>query len=569
MGNFQKNIRFTSYTALLALVFGTLPTSVDAQIYNYTNDGTGMYSTKDANVAATGLSRVNGATLGAACSNGFDSQDFSTSVDFVTPLPAIQFTVTPNSGYQLSVTSISVEARPDLSPAGPTLGRLAYSTNGGTSWIDAGSNTTLTRANTCATATTVSWPVVFQTSNAVLVRLYAFGAGNANGDMSVTNFVLNGTVICSPTTAFNVTGGGNFCAGSSGAAVGLDGSTTVDSYQLVRDGNTNVGAPVNGTGNAINFGNQTAGTYTVVATRIGQPSCTATMTGSVVVTSSSALTLTAASTTTTAQCGDLLDVTVRISNSPCELANLQYSVNWDPGRFQYDTIVFANIDDQPPIVGLVDTATGKIRYTWNDGINPCNTVLSDGTLLLTLTLKALGCNATNAGVTITSNPLALEASDCSFNDITINPVSTVAVAIVDATAPTFACPANLTLECVSATNYVAAIQAWIAASPTTATDACNGTVPVLNNYNNTDVPAVCDSITVVFTATDSCTNAKTCTQKVYLRDTQMPTITTCAVTRDVEGCTTAAITGPAFSTTTAVSSEAEFENGTNQGNISD
>jgi hypothetical protein len=141
----------------------------------------------------------------------------------------------------------------------------------------------------------------------------------------------------------------------------------------------------------------------------------------------------------------------------------------------------------------------------------------------TITLKALGCNAVNAPVNITGSPLALEAFDCTFNNITINPVSTVEVDILDNTAPDFTCPANLTLECVDGADYVAAIQTWIAAAPATATDACAGTVPVLNTWNGMDQPLVCDSLTVTFSATDSCMNTKSCIQKVYLRDTQAPT----------------------------------------------
>jgi len=56
---------------------------------------------------------------------------------------------------------------------------------------------------------------------------------------------------------------------------------------------------------------------------------------------------------------------------------------------------------------------------------------------------------------------------------------------------------------------------------------------------------------------------------INVDDTTAPTITTCAVTRNIEGCNTSDITGPAFSITTASSSEAVFENGTNQGNASD
>ena len=86
-------------------------------------------------------------------------------------------------------------------------------------------------------------------------------------------------LVCPAPTAYTVTGGGGFCSGGTGVAVGLSGSQTGVSYQLKRD-NTNVGTAITGTGNALSFGNQTvAGSYTVWATPSG---CTATaMTGAV------------------------------------------------------------------------------------------------------------------------------------------------------------------------------------------------------------------------------------------------------------------------------------------------
>ena len=66
-------------------------------------------------------------------------------------------------------------------------------------------------------------------------------------------------------TAYNVTGGGSYCAGS-GVQVGLSDSETDVDYQL-KVGSANTGSPVAGDGSAINFENQTTeGTYTVFAT---------------------------------------------------------------------------------------------------------------------------------------------------------------------------------------------------------------------------------------------------------------------------------------------------------------
>ena len=63
---------------------------------------------------------------------------------------------------------------------------------------------------------------------------------------------------------YTVTGSGTYCFGGSGVVVGLSGSETGVNYQLY-NGATKVGSPVSGTGDAISFGNQLAGTYTVMA----------------------------------------------------------------------------------------------------------------------------------------------------------------------------------------------------------------------------------------------------------------------------------------------------------------
>ncbi|MFZ1515029.1 MAG: HYR domain-containing protein [Saprospiraceae bacterium] len=86
-------------------------------------------------------------------------------------------------------------------------------------------------------------------------------------------------------------------------------------------------------------------------------------------------------------------------------------------------------------------------------------------------------------------------------------------------------------------------------------DVASGTCPIV--------------VTRTWSITDACGNTSTCNQTINVDDTQAPTITTCAVTRNIEGCNTGAISGPVYSTTPAASSEAEFENGTNQGDASD
>jgi hypothetical protein len=82
--------------------------------------------------------------------------------------------------------------------------------------------------------------------------------------------------------AHNITGGGAYCAGASGLAIGLDGSDIGFSYQLYNGGST-VGSPLPGTGGILNFGLKTAaGTYTVLATN-NTTGCSVLMTGSSVI----------------------------------------------------------------------------------------------------------------------------------------------------------------------------------------------------------------------------------------------------------------------------------------------
>jgi len=100
---------------------------------------------------------------------------------------------------------------------------------------------------------------------------------------ATANFCIKGYTLYPPPIAYNVTGGGAYCAGGSGVPVGLSGSEANVNYYLKRNA-TNAVETRAGTGSAINFINQTvAGTYTVVATNASAPSNWANMTGSAVV----------------------------------------------------------------------------------------------------------------------------------------------------------------------------------------------------------------------------------------------------------------------------------------------
>ncbi|MCX6246170.1 MAG: PKD domain-containing protein [Bacteroidetes bacterium] len=98
------------------------------------------------------------------------------------------------------------------------------------------------------------------------------GFNTASGSVSNT--------IKAPPVSFNVTGGGQYCAGGSGLPIGLSGSSLLDTYKLKDQSGTTV-ATVTGTGSPLTFGIFTiAGNYTAEATSISSPQCTSSMNGS-------------------------------------------------------------------------------------------------------------------------------------------------------------------------------------------------------------------------------------------------------------------------------------------------
>ncbi|HRY99746.1 MAG TPA: carboxypeptidase regulatory-like domain-containing protein, partial [Bacteroidales bacterium] len=99
----------------------------------------------------------------------------------------------------------------------------------------------------------------------------------------ISSVFVDGMVNVLPTPAkFQVTGGGEYCAGGMGVMLGLSGSQNGVTYELMLDGIHVM--YMNGTGSAISFGYQTgAGTYTVHAVTVSS-GCDMHMTGSKTVT---------------------------------------------------------------------------------------------------------------------------------------------------------------------------------------------------------------------------------------------------------------------------------------------
>ena len=174
-----------------------------------------------------------------------------------------------------------------------TYGEAGGSYNGGTNQTNiANSNNgngqvTITYAPTIDQGTTSGLSAstsALSASTTYYLTVYANTSCDGSSSACATSTAFTTSAACTTPTAYAVSGGGGYCTGTSGVAVGLANSQTGVNYQLIRGGSTNVGSPVAGTtGSAINFGLQTTvGTYTVQATTTSG-GCTASMTGSVTV----------------------------------------------------------------------------------------------------------------------------------------------------------------------------------------------------------------------------------------------------------------------------------------------
>jgi hypothetical protein len=180
-----------------------------------------------------------------------------------------QFTATPSLASSLTgypdQTLVRLAGR---TPPGAGNGTIISTSGDGTklthfiltSTVDFTSNSTPNIVFNSSTATTPLYPTrVSEYIGTTNTALNVIPGDNAN---------VYGNPLLNPLpTAFNLTGGGSYCEGPGGVAVGLDDSENGVTYKLYRN-TTILVSTVSGTGSAISFGNQTAGTYTATGTNV-------------------------------------------------------------------------------------------------------------------------------------------------------------------------------------------------------------------------------------------------------------------------------------------------------------
>ncbi|MES2704913.1 MAG: T9SS type A sorting domain-containing protein [Bacteroidota bacterium] len=273
---------------------GSAVVNINATPTAYTVTGGGAYCTGGSGIAvglsnsAVGISYqlYNGAaTVGGAFTGTGAAINFGAQTAGGTYTVLATNTGTSCTGAMAGSAAITVNPLP-----------TAYAVTGGGSYCAGGSGVAVGLANSQS-------GVNYQLYNGVVTSgtpvagsgsAISFGAQTGAGTYTVlatnaatscaTSMTGGATVVVNPLpTAYAVTGGGAYCAGAAGVAVGLGNSEVGISYQLY-NGLTATGTAVAGTGATVSFGNQTAGgTYTVLATNT-TTSCTNAMSGSASVT---------------------------------------------------------------------------------------------------------------------------------------------------------------------------------------------------------------------------------------------------------------------------------------------
>ncbi len=252
----------------------------------YCSGGTGMHVNLSNSVPGVKYQLFN--TSGAVTGALLNGTGFALDFGLIT-VPSV-YTVVATDTTTLCTNNMTGSVTISVNPL-PT----AFVIGGGGNYCAGTGGTHITLSNSTVginyqlmIGTTLSGAPVSGTGSALdfglrtAAGVYTVVATNATTGCT-SNMTGSATIAINPLpTAFNVIGGGNYCPGGPGVHVGLSGSVTGTVYQLY-NGASIVGAPISGTGAALDFGYVTAtGTYTVVGTNLGT-SCSGSMTGSVVV----------------------------------------------------------------------------------------------------------------------------------------------------------------------------------------------------------------------------------------------------------------------------------------------
>ncbi len=166
-----------------------------ADIYTYVSSTTGVPTFVNSNIAtATSLTNVGG-TVTSGCAAGFSGLSGYAATTFATTNPSIQVSLTAATGFTINVTGFTAGLR--RSSTGPAKARLAYSINGGTTWVNSGVDYLPLNAG-CATSTAgttvASWTGFSVTNPSILLRIYPYAATAATGTLQIYGLSVIGSL---------------------------------------------------------------------------------------------------------------------------------------------------------------------------------------------------------------------------------------------------------------------------------------------------------------------------------------------------------------------------------------
>ena len=226
---------------------------------------------------------------------------------------------------------------------------------------------------------TLQNPVVTPIINTTYIVTVDDGFNTATNSISVTVNQLP--------AVFDITGGGEYCAGGAGVPIGLSNSQSGISYQLyMQPTPTPIGTPVSGTGAPITFGNKTqAGTYYIKATN------------------------------TTTNCSQDMNGTAAIVINPLPIANAGID----------KTI---NFGTSTTLTGSVSSGTPGFTYLWSPAAN----------------INGLPNTASVLTQNLTTNPsvfvfLVTDSKSCSNSDQVVINLNGSALAVAISATPQVIC----------------------------------------------------------------------------------------------------------------------------------
>ena len=202
--------------------------------------------------------------------------------------------------------------------------------------------------------------------------------------------------------SYEITGSGTYCSSLPGRHIGLSWSDTGIRYQLYLNDTVLVGAPLNGVNDTLDFGLDTAGIYTVVATDT-TTGCTSVMEGFAIVT---AIPTVVPTVTILPSIADTICEGTLVSFSYDETfggePSLQWSVNGTPISSFTPTYSYVPVNGDVVSIRMISSATCAIPDTVTASLTLSVSHHMTPTVYISVSPNDTVCEGT--GVTITAAP---------------------------------------------------------------------------------------------------------------------------------------------------------------------